>query len=946
MADLTSNQKSFIERMASGETFERHGFDLLSKREDLELFFDALQEKGLFHPSHNSGPKPAAQAGSFYEPYWAPLEYLAAAAIKAGATNNVALGNKVMAVVRDVTFWKDETGEIRSNSATYWRFAEILGDVPTICVPSSDIPMVKVWMSARFNSGMAGHALVKGAFPHFLSSAAAEDLEKACLLLWECSAFKWNESGRFNHEVELLLENHWFEKLLKRHAADFGTRAGARSSEIFYTRLKELFAHDKRKSTSTLWRPAVEAHKQNMVWHEVENRLVDGLRDVLNAWVDTEKAEAADFAIKALSDDTEMVRRIGIHVVDEHFPLLGPVFLASLSDKAFNIGHVHELYRLLTRHFAEIGIDQRKAIVEIIRALPAPAKADDEPSRHKRVQRLWLSAIAGRGSEEADAWFAELQSDPEIGGLGEHPDFLSYHETRMGPGPSPMAAESIIAFAQEGTLVQQLNAFVETDTWRGPTIGGLCGTVEQAVADEPALFVSVLKSFQAAKTHYQYSVLNGLKRAFDAKKDGKVEWPIVWPAIFQFSYSLVSSEDFWQVEATEGGMDLVPRRMWLASLISDLIQNSARDDVRGYKPDQYPLVRSLLVILLNRSDALTALSDSTDAVNLSINSSKGRAVEALLNHALKECRIANEGGNGHEDAWARLEPIFDAELAKCKNGNFEFSTLVAHYFANVDYLSTAWLASRMQQIFPGEYTSNMAAAVDGLAYAPASGPIFQRLRDAGVIDWALKHDLGENGRERMVERIVLAYLWGMEGIDGPYLSAVISPSRLEDIETAAQFLWGAQGEKLAPEKIELILGFWAEVDRMLVRAKLDAPAVRSTLSQLAVFIDAINDRERDLLLGVAPFVQTHYNAIQFIEQLDRLAEKSPETIAQALLLVLKSETPIYDTGTLISDLILKLAQLGQRPAAFDIVAILPKTERKVLELVEMLNQLPPVQEGH
>lgn len=945
MADLTSNQRSFIERMTAGETFERHGFDLLSKREDAENFFDALREKGLFDPSRNSGPMPATQPGSFYEPYWGALNYLAAVAQKAGSNNDTVLGNKIMDVVRAVSTWKDpETGAIRQNSSTYWRFAEIIGQVPTSCVSDQDIQLVPVWMSARFDSGMAGHALVQFGFPHFLNSDTSEDTEKACRLLWECSAFKWQEGGRFNHEVELLLENHWFEQLLGRYAKVFGSKAGACATDVFYRRLKELFAHEKRKSSSTLWRPAVEAHKQNMAWHQVENRLVGGLRDTLNAWVDTGDGAAAVFAQKLLSDDTEMVRRVAIHVVDEHFEQLGAAFLDSLSAQSFSIGHVHEIYRLMMRHFGSLTVKAQNHILEILRALTLPEGAENEPSRLKRVQRLWLSAVVNRGSPEADAWYAELQNDPSVGGLSEHPDFLSYHETRMGPGPSPMAVESIIAFAQEGTLVQQLNAFTEKDSWRGPTLGGLCATVEQAAADEPALFVSVLDTFLAAKTPYQYSVLNGLKRAYDAAKDKKgkeekIDWSSIWLPVFQFCQTIISSADFWEPEIADTGRELIPRRMWFASLVSDLVQAGARDDERGYAANLYPQIRALLGILLERSEALAELSDKTDAVNLSINSSKGRAVEALLNHALKECRIANQDGNGHEDAWTQLQPLFDAELAKCNNANFEFSTLAGHYYANIDYMSATWLTGNIKRLFPVEYSTNMAAAVDGLAYAPASGPIYTQLRDAGIIEWALKHDLGENGRARMVERIVLAYLWGIEAIDGGLMGAIASPSRLGDIETAADFLWHAQGEQLSADKVELIIQFWAACEAMLLRAKLPAPAVRSSLSHLAAYINTVGDRELRLLLSVAPYVQTNYNAMEFVEQLDRLAAGYPEQVGQVLLLVLKSDIPIYDSETLIFDLVMKLAELGQRDTAFAVAAVLPKGSHKVLELVEKLNQM-------
>jgi hypothetical protein len=40
-----------------------------------------------------------------------------------------------------------------------------------------------------------------------------------------------------------------------------------------------------------------------------------------------------------------------------------------------------------------------------------------------------------------------------------------------------------------------------------------------------------------------------------------------------------------------------------------------------------------------------------------------------------------------EEEWRELEPLFDAELAQCCAGNFEFSALAGAYIANLHYMS-------------------------------------------------------------------------------------------------------------------------------------------------------------------------------------------------------------------------------------------------------------------
>ena len=43
-----------------------------------------------------------------------------------------------------------------------------------------------------------------------------------------------------------------------------------------------------------------------------------------------------------------------------------------------------------------------------------------------------------------------------------------------------------------------------------------------------------------------------------------------------------------------------------------------------------------------------------------------------------------------------MQALFDAELAACVNGNFEFSTLAGAYSGNLEYLSVEWLKANIK----------------------------------------------------------------------------------------------------------------------------------------------------------------------------------------------------------------------------------------------------------
>ena len=92
---------------------------------------------------------------------------------------------------------------------------------------------------------------------------------------------------------------------------------------------------------------------------------------------------------------------------------------------------------------------------------------------------------------------------------------------RHGPGPAPFGRDSLIAFAEDGSLVDHLNEFKETNSWRGPTLGGLVEALEAAVAAAPDTFLPLLSDFHRAKVAFQHALIAGFKRLYDPSNADK-----------------------------------------------------------------------------------------------------------------------------------------------------------------------------------------------------------------------------------------------------------------------------------------------------------------------------------------------------------------------------------------------------------------------------------------
>ena len=134
-----------------------------------------------------------------------------------------------------------------------------------------------------------------------------------------------------------------------------------------------------------------------------------------------------------------------------------------------------------------------------------------------------------------------------------------------------------------------------------------------------------------------------------------------------------------------------------------------------------------------------------------INSSRGKAFEALFSCLLKLRQVVNRETQTHAEAWAIARGLVEAELVKCRNANYEFSTLCGAHIGQLYYIDPEWLRTVITQIFPVEYAENTVCAVDGLGYATASRPIYALLLENGIIDRALRLDLrGQHARERLI----------------------------------------------------------------------------------------------------------------------------------------------------------------------------------------------------
>ena len=909
MANLTAKQESFVRLMGQNADLERRGVELLLKHPHFEDFFDALVSAGLFAAERNPALLPADEPGYYRTAYWPILDYMLGFAKLCGERGDQARSEELLAILRTVSTWKDAENQKRDNYITNAKFVEILSLVPPQSITGQDLALVPIWLDVKAGKLAISTAIEGHLLPRLITAGSPESFEKAISVLRSCFHVEWvsaKELGEQERIPLLALDNYSAKQIVEKYARSLGGKVGEPVVAVFSDAVREVFSTGTRKDFSYLHVPAVEDHAQNHLWREVENCVVVGLRESLLGWCDTEQTTAPDCVSGLLDDDTVMLRRIAIYVIGQRWPLLRKLYPKLCSLEFFNSGHLHELYGLLQGHFGELADEEKERTIGVIRSIPRPDWGKDPDVSLRWSQLRWLSALTDKGYALADAWAQELRSGNPPIGLSEHPDFNTYMQTRMGPGPSPYSNSELAGFADAGILHEKINSFSEEDAWVGPSADGLASSLEDAVRSNPEPFLRTLTQSLNLGRRYQYSLITSLQRAWETGiGQNSIDWDNAWEAILGFFEDLVHGDDFWNEESAENHRD------WVVSAIADCLRSGTTNDERSYPSALSPRALAIIANLLEHSTGTQQAGE--DPMFLALNTPRGRSIEALFSHSLHTSRLNDQERGNHIDCWVIFQPLFEAELNKCRSANFEFSTLSAAYLPQLEYLGAEWINERILQVFPKGFPSNMLCAVSGLGHATHSRSIYKLLVGSGVLDHALTLEMPNRPiRENLLARVASAYLWGEEELNSSRFAAIFDGGTDADLQFVASVFWSVRGTAVTEDQRERIRAFWSRCIDGTERGSMPSKELLSALSRLAGFLESADSEDRRLLETVAPYVYVQHNVYEFIDELVRLVEVSPDGVSAVLRKMTELRIPDFDYQDQIRKLLESLVVKGKR----------------------------------
>lgn len=858
---------------------------------------DPLIDKGWFAPSALPDVYITKDGNSYVTPFWHQIEYLIKASKEIGKTCDKEASGKILQILRDAT--RGSSPDAKKNYHVWNGFVEILCNLPVDYIEQPDVKQIGDWLSWDDFSAFSTSALIPGLVTNLLRSGTSKSLGLLLCLLSQLTLFKeLDETVRENSGgdyPEFIIEKYWINELFEERQEEIGEIWGKPVIKLLCERLSEWSSKKCNPQPSYWWRPAVEDHEQNKIHRsETANILVTAIRGVADAHMRNNSSITQEVVNYFIDQKYSIFHRLAIYFANIKFTRENDDIWKIPLKELFSSELTHEFYHYLKNNFKHLSDQKKQEVFDYVAAIKLEYDVEKDKSKIEEWEKLrWLSAIINQKFDPADELYEKIKS--KVGGEHENPDFLVYFSSGWKGDVSPIDEAEISSMSIQN-LVKYLLDFKPTGGWDAPTTQGLKDTLKSVCQADPLRYSSSINKFTNCYPIYWNAILNGLKEAW---ADKTVQKRFEWIPVLNFiEEKFQVNKEWYSKELGVGVYENWENQGFLISVMG-LLKSVLSDDKNPIPRELLPRVKKTILLALEFSE-MGLPNDMRDYLSSAINKPRGYVIDALLSYSLHTARIARNEEDGIPKAWNDVEDIFDNELLKCENTNFEFSAIISSRIGNMVFLSKDWLFNNANKLFDQQNEINWQAALSGYSYVGTGYWSFdETLVQLGVYDKVLASDHEHDRiRDSFLERITLGYLFGKQLLSGrdSVFANLMEVFRFYDISLIIRFMWTFRKNEHDREKSQKqIFLFWEECLRKINDDDDDDEQKKllSDLNQLATYITILDEKRTGWLLRSAKYVEKNYHSMWLIKSLLRLANDYPENVALVYLSMLENTQPTY-----------------------------------------------------
>lgn len=860
-----------------------------------------LKEEGYFDPVKNPYPIPGDDKGTSSIPEWNVLPYLERISQEINISENKKYISELLAIIKTVSTYKDSNGCHVDNYRTWYYFIKILMNIPNEKILVDIIDLIPIWLDSKNSASLPGSEISMKLLPKFLTDNA-DDLIKAEIIIKYITALKTiklerdekNISGE-KEETRLIIDSYWLKESFKKYSNTIGEKCSRKVVDDLSKKIKSLLKRKEDKTYFSFYEDKdyttndptdILTFILKRILFAKAKKDIDSTRSILSEFFKDEYLYFPKMALFIIGQNIEEYSNLFWKILDTD---IGDVIM----EKTLFWGD--ELKRLLNN----LGTltDKQKGII------------------NKKVEISAKKLYGTENSEKPAAQYKQgiydaLSNDPYFKNLYEEhkkvttidawlSPAIMMSETRVGPGPSPLAKEKIIEMPND-KLAEYLSTFVTRDSWRGPTVGGLSNVISEVAKEMPNKFINEFRLFKSTGFIYIYEIISGIKNAWNEKKE------INWQKVFEFIKLYIDQKEFWEdkfiVEKGEwlGGAN----HEWVAGIAAELIQDGSRDDSWAFPEHSFDNAEKIVFMLLSKL-RVEDDKDISDYVSYTLNTALGKAIIAFILLTLRIARVNKTKGISNDIKWSieyktKYDEILERKI-------IEGYVCLGRYLPNFYYLDKEWIEDKIRYLEREKGSKHWEAFMVGYL---SIGKIYDDIHNIMRPHYqhSIEFDFKEKReKEFIIQHISLLYLRGLESLTAQesLFKQLLDKFIQDHIQEIINFFWMERRYIVEQEENKdtrkKTIEFWRWLYEKYKSADLSRNdrKILSYTGNLTTILPQIDKENFEWLKLAASNIHETYNSSFFIEYLDALKEKGNRSetakyIGEIYLCMLEKSTPDFD----------------------------------------------------
>jgi hypothetical protein len=878
--------------------------DLLSKPAQYEYFFKKLDKPGWFDLLQELNvftdiPEPRLiDDGKLIQfPIWWPGRYLIKVADR--------IPEKVLSVIKNVK---------TDNCSAIDECVRAILNMPVKFLAENYLGIVELfnkWLDAKYVGRVKYD--IDDLFGKFMS---IECFEGAFELLSVIS-----KSRLERQEVKFRFDVFYFKEIIKRYFPKLSEFNPITLLNIMEKRLSEaisLESGSKEGSDDSIgWRPSIEDTSQKWDFDHPRDILVDVVRDILQKILLLNPSEARKIIQKYIKDKYQVFRRIAINAIrTSKFDDLAQDLICQ-KDNLDDIHIHHEFFKLVEEKLSVLTATQKRAFVSAILEINEKSitKEIDE-ERAKKYKRFWqarrISMIQKYLNEDVDlAEFKRLLTDfrDELDKI-DHPDFLSYHSSWTGP-MSSLTKEQIQEMSVKQFVNWIKNNLQPPYDMMGPSPEGVSRIFQEVVRDNPIPYADGAGLFLDTKIFPAY--LSGLMRGLEeAIKSDKV---FNLSEIFKLVENTLKYSDEPIIDSRFDRFD-IGEYSWFRGAIATFVEALVMKDSFDLSEEVMNRTQAVLQDLILKDNDPTEISEkeygpaanNMDYVTYCINSNRGKAMCALIQHALRRARMQSpeekkkEEGKGPFPPGKRMDrykEFFTKRLDDERSPSVQSS--YGRFLPNLCYLDQEWVMEMLlkdklfskragrQAFWEGQWQGYVGFhGVYNLLYEWLGKDYDKAVEELPQVQ--SKEDKGERYDYQLAKHLMIAYRRKLENIDET--GKISKFFRKASVETRGHAIW-FMGTAISHNLPEIDSEEWKRL-KLLWEYRIK----NCKDEEMGSFIKWLKDcpEKIDHIVGlikpIVPYMYKHFNEREFLEYLSSKVSESPAVALELLNQLLHDEKAV------------------------------------------------------